>query len=179
MNASVEGYLLNDQHIVVDRKGNPIFGAYKPKRCSPRTLSSPSAVTERQALDTIKEEMFIEDESISNKWIMKTLGIKLVKFEEARSIALFFAHCIKEIMVREYYRRKKTIFYWLDKRFHLIMEFCKNNDCRIFYNQKLYKFSVDETDVSVQQETTIHDECINFDQLIQEDDEYFIDTGMV
>ena len=125
------------------------------------------------------EEMFIEDESVSNKWIMKTLGIKLVKFEEARSIALFFAHCINEIMVREYYRRKKTIFYWLDKRFHLIMEFCKNNDCRIFYNQKLYKFSVDETDVSVQQETTIHDECINFDQLIQEDDEYFIDTGMV
>ena len=106
-------------------KNRPQFGTGRAKA---RVFVHSVVEAEEELLGKISKRSFIPE--LCNAY--------LIKYDMIRPLAHFFAHYLNFQLTREYYRRRKTLIYWLNCHYLAIRAFTGMRRIKVQYKNNTY-----------------------------------------
>ena len=116
-------------------KNRPQFGTGRAKA---RVFVHSVVEAEEELLGKISKRSFIPELCNAYLYLKHTFNTEEITYDMVRPLAHFFAHYLNFQLTREYYRRRKTLIYWLNCHYLAIRAFTGMRRIKVQYKNNTY-----------------------------------------
>lgn len=124
-----------DGVVIPVANNRPRFGA--TTRTKPRTFQFTMIEAEKELLGKISKRSFIPELCHAYQYLKRTFGTEIT-YNMVRPLAHFFAHVLNFQLTREYYRRRKTLIFWLNSHYLAIRAYTGIHQIKVQYKNNTY-----------------------------------------
>ena len=127
-----------DNNTVCFKKNCPIFKRThtKPRKLFKGFIHNGIKYSEEILLRSLGQ--FDPDKSEAYKYLLTKLNAKCVQYEIIAGLCRVLANYLSLPIPREYYRRKKTVLFWMELNLDNIKNFISSHVITISYKQNIY-----------------------------------------